>query len=71
LQGLLACIKVDLRPFRITEYDGQRLSVRMAHAERQKLRELSAAVGVTESEVVREALPVYVSVMEEELGPDR
>lgn len=57
---------MDLRAFRFQQYDGQRLSVRVAHSERQKLRELSSAMGVTESAVVREALAVYVSVMAQE-----
>jgi hypothetical protein len=60
---------VDLRPLRLQEYDGRRLSVRVAHREREKLRELSTAMGVTESELVREALAVYCSVMGEELEP--
>jgi hypothetical protein len=59
---------VDLRPYRFQEYDGQRLSVRVAHHERKKLRELATAMGLTESEIVREALTVYTTVMAEELA---
>jgi hypothetical protein len=62
---------VEFRPFRFQEFDGQRLSVRVAHREREKLRALSTAMGVTESEVVREALTVYCSVMAEELNHAR
>lgn len=61
---------VDLRAFRLQEFDGQRLSVRVAHAERQKLRGLAAALGASESEVVREALSVYISVMSEQSETD-
>jgi hypothetical protein len=59
---------VEFRPFRIQEYDGQRLSVRIAHQERQKLRELATAMECSESEVVREAVSVYCSVMAEGLA---
>jgi hypothetical protein len=59
---------MDFRPFRYQEFDGQRLSVRIAHQERQKLRALATAMECSESEVVREALAVYTAVMAEELA---
>jgi hypothetical protein len=59
---------VDIRPFRLQEYDGQRLSVRIAHQERENVRALATAMDCSESEVVREALQVYCAVMGEELA---
>ena len=64
----ISIVHMDLRSLRFPEYDGQRLSVRIAHHERQRLRGLSATMGITESDAVREAVRVYVSGLAEELA---
>ncbi len=40
---------MDLRPLRFPELDGDRLSVRVTHKDRQRLRALSSDLGITES----------------------
>ena len=62
---------MDLTPLRLAQYDGRRLSVRVAHQEREKLRALATAMGCSESAVVREALEVYTTVMSEEMRTPR
>jgi len=62
---------MDLRPLRFPEFDGDRLSVRVTHSERQKLRALAASLGVTESELAREAIGAWVTVVDEEVLGNR
>jgi predicted transcriptional regulator len=62
---------MDLRSLRFQEFDGDRLTIRIADVERKRLRALAACLEVTESELVREALAAWVSVVDEEVLGNR
>lgn len=47
---------MDLRRLRFPVYAGDRLTVRMDHRDREALRTLSTSVGVSESELARQAI---------------
>ncbi len=53
---------MDLRKLRFPEYDGERLTVRLRHADRQQLRQLAEQQGTSESALVREAVSVLIEV---------
>lgn len=54
---------MDMRKLRCADYDGERLTVRLRHTERQQLRHIAAHQGTTESALVREAISVLVEVL--------
>ncbi len=53
---------LDRRTLRLPEFSGDRLTVRMDHIHRQKLRQIAAEEGVSESELVRQAIALLVEV---------
>lgn len=54
---------MDRRRLRFPTYDGDRLTVRLGHRERQKLRQAAARLGVSESDLVRESVAVVVQAL--------
>jgi predicted DNA-binding protein len=56
---------MDRRKLRFPEFDGDRLTVRLAYRDRTRLRAVADQLGVTESEIVREAVAVLLTLYED------
>lgn len=54
---------MDLRRLRLPEYDGERITVRLRHTDRQQLRRMGDEQGTSESALVREAVSVLIEVI--------
>jgi hypothetical protein len=54
---------------RIPDYTGVRLTVRMKHEDREALRSLAVAEGITESDLVREAVSVLIAAWSDDDTP--
>lgn len=54
-----------MRTLRFPEFDGERLTVRLCHSDRQQLRRIADTQGTSESALVREAVSVLIEVLGE------
>ena len=52
-----------MRRLRFPEYDGDRLSVRVAHRDRQRLREAAEKLGASESALVRDGVAAVLDAV--------
>ena len=61
---------VDCRRLRFPEFDGERITVRLRHRDRQQLRRAAEQTGVSESDLVREGVSVVIAaILEADEGP--
>jgi hypothetical protein len=60
---------MDLRTIRLPEFDGERITVRLRHQDRQRLRRVAHDQGMSKSALVREAISVLIEVFIVSSGP--
>lgn len=60
---------MDMRKLRCPDYDGERLTVRLRHIDRQQLRRIADEQGTSESALVREAVSVLIEVFGNDDAP--
>ena len=57
---------MDRRKLRFPEYGGDRLTIRLTHKDRQRLREAARKLGVSESALARDGVSVVAEVVLED-----